>query len=105
MRADGPGDALERGDGAPGDAAYGRDARHPGRAVDPDRAAAALALGAAPVLDRATAELFAQRVEERDPVRDRDALGIQGEDDVGVGDPAGPGALDAQRTGRRRAIS
>ncbi len=45
-----------------------RDAGDTGRAVDPDRAAPALALGAAAVLDGAAAELLAQRVEQRDPV-------------------------------------
>ena len=48
----GVGQAVERRDVAPGDAGERRHARDAGLAVDPDRAAAALALGAAAVLRR-----------------------------------------------------
>ena len=58
-------DSLEGGDVPPGDPASRRDARDPGAPVDPDRAAAALPLGAAAVLDRDAAEVVAQHVEER----------------------------------------
>ena len=66
--------SLERGDVAAGDAAHGGDAGDAGRPVDPHGAAPALALGAAAVLDRAAAELLAQRVQEGDPVLDRDGV-------------------------------
>ena len=55
------GRALERGHLAAGDPSDRGDAGHPGDAVDPDRAAPALALGAAAVLDRADAQLVAER--------------------------------------------
>ena len=64
--------SLEGGDPATGDAADGGDAGDAGRPVDPDGAAPALTLRAAAVLDRAAAELLAQRVQEGDPVLDRD---------------------------------
>jgi hypothetical protein len=43
-------------------------ARNPGRTVHPDRATSALALGAAPVLDRPDAHLFSQDVEQGRPL-------------------------------------
>ena len=92
--------SFHGGDGAPGDTAHGRHARDAWRVVDPDGAAAALALGAAAVLDRAAAELLAQRVEQRGPVCDYDALPVQAECDVGTGRRAGGGAGTAQWTGR-----
>ena len=92
------GKPFEGGDPAPGDAAHRGDARDPGRPVDPDGAAAALALWAAPVLDRMAAELVAQRVEEGDAVPDVDRIPVQDEGDVGTREasdvdplrPAGP---------------
>ena len=62
------GEPLDGGDGAAGHPPQRGDAGHAGRAVDPDRAAPALALGAAPVLDRAAPQLLAQRVEEGGPL-------------------------------------
>ena len=59
------GETVESGDLAALEPADRGDAGDPGRAVHPDRAAAALPLGAAPVLDRAETELVAQDVEER----------------------------------------
>ena len=59
------GQAVEGGHLAAGQPADRGDAGHPGGAVDPDRAAPALALGAAAVLGRADAELLAQDVEQR----------------------------------------
>ena len=50
---------------APGEPPDRRDTGHPGGAVHPDRAAAALALGAAAVLDRAEPELLPQDIEQR----------------------------------------
>ena len=99
---------LEGGHASAGDAADGRDARHPGQAVDPHRAAPALALWAAAVLDRAAAELLAQRVEKRDPVGDDDRVAVQREGDgcaarVGrhrAGRVVGCGAGAAQGVGR-----
>ncbi len=58
---------VERGHLATLEAADRGDAGHPGGPVHPHRAAAALALGAAPVLDRADAQLVAQDIEERGP--------------------------------------
>ena len=56
---------------------HARDAR---RAVDPDGAAPALPLGAAAVLDGATAQLLAERVEERRTVvEDRDLGPVESE--------------------------
>ncbi len=58
-------ETVERRD-LPARHASGRgDAGYAGHAVDEDRAAPALALGAAAVLDRTVAQLIAQRVEER----------------------------------------
>ncbi len=62
-----------------------RHAGHPGQAVDPHGATAALTLRAAAVLDRAAPELLAQRVEERDAVGDGDLAPVQDEGDQGVG--------------------
>jgi hypothetical protein len=62
------GDPLEGGHLAALEPADGGDARHPWGPVDPHRAATALALGAAPVLDRAGAYLVAQDVEQRQAV-------------------------------------
>ena len=75
-----------------GDAADGRDAGDPGRPVDPHGAAPALALRAAAVLDGAAAELLAQRVEEGDPVGDRDRVPVEDE-----GDEARAGARARRR--------
>ncbi len=86
---------FEGGDPATGDTAHRGDTRHARDPVDPDGAAAALALGAAPVLDRTAAELLAEHVEERDPVPDADGLPVQEERDVG------PGGLRRIRSGRR----
>ena len=62
------GSPSTRGHPAAGDAAHRGHAGDAGRAVDPDRAAPALALGTAAVLDRTAAQLLAQRVEEGGPV-------------------------------------
>ena len=51
------------------DPPHRRHARHPGRAVDEDRAAPTLALRAAAVLDRPDAQVLPQGVQERDPPR------------------------------------
>ena len=77
-----------------GDPAQRGDAGHAGQPVDPHRAAAALALGAAAVLDRTAAQLLAQRVEQRDAVGDGDLASVQDEGDEGIGAGA------AQGTGR-----
>jgi len=58
---------LDRGDRSAGDPPDRGDAGDTGGTVDPDRAAATLALGAAAVLDRMARELFTQGVEQRDP--------------------------------------
>ena len=58
-------EALEGGHRAPGHPADRGDAGHPGGAVHPDRAAAALALGAAAVLGGVLTELLAQHLEQR----------------------------------------
>ncbi len=98
--------SLERGDPAPGDAPDGRHAGDAGRPVDPDRAASALALRAAAVLDGATAEFFSQRIEKADPVVDRHLVTVEDERDrSGRGRaearaPFGSGAGSAQRAGR-----
>jgi hypothetical protein len=70
---------FERRDLSALDASDRRDAGDPGSAVDPDGAAAALALRAAPVLDRSAAELVAQCVEEGDPVIDADLVAVEDE--------------------------
>ena len=60
-------------------------AGHPGGTVHPDRAAAALALGAAAVLDRPEPELLAQHVEqERAVVGDLDVGAVDAEPDQGI---------------------
>ncbi len=64
----GSGQAVEGGHLAARQAAGRGHTGHPGRTVDPDRAAAALPLGAAAVLDRADAQLVAEDVEQRRPV-------------------------------------
>ena len=74
---------LDRRHAAAGDAAHRRDARHPGRAVDPDGATPALALRAAAILERATAELLAQRIEQRDAVGDGHGTPVEIEHDAG----------------------
>ena len=58
------GEPVEGGHLPAGQAAHRGDTGHPGGTVDPHRAAAALALGAAAVLDRADAQLLAQHVEQ-----------------------------------------
>ena len=73
--------SLEGGDVAARDAADGRHAGDAGCPVDPHGAAAALALRAAAVLDRAAAELVAQRVQEADPVGDSDRVPVEHEGD------------------------
>ena len=73
--------SLEGGDVAAGDAADGRHAGDAGCPVDPHGAAAALALRAAAVLDRAAAELVAQRVQQGDPVGDGDRVPVEDEGD------------------------
>jgi hypothetical protein len=73
------GQPFERRDRPPGDASNGRDARDPRLTVDPDRAAPALALGAAPVLQGATPQFVAQRVEHRHPVVDDDGITVEDE--------------------------
>ena len=76
----GPGHRRGRGDRPPGDSADRGDARDTRLAVDEDRAAAALALGAAAVLRRAHAEALAQDVEERAAVVEHlDAPAVEGE--------------------------
>ena len=102
--------SLEGGDLTSRDAADRRDAGDAGRAVDPHRAAPALALRAAAVLDGAAAELLAQRVEEADPVLDRDGVAVEDEGDAGHGRARrgaagmlGSGAGSAQGAGCRRA--
>jgi hypothetical protein len=67
----GPELGIEPLHGRDGTAGHTPDRGHAGDtggAVDPDGAAAALPLGAAPVLDRTAAHLLAERVEERSPV-------------------------------------
>jgi len=60
----GVGQAVERRQPPPGDTSDGRDTGDAGVTVDPDRAAAALTLRAAPVLGAPDAEAVAQDVEE-----------------------------------------
>jgi hypothetical protein len=78
-------DALEGGHGATRDARDGRHARHAGQPVDEDRAAAALTLRGAAVLDVAPIEGAAQRVEERAVRGDGDLGAVEGEGDAGAG--------------------
>ena len=102
------GSPSEGGHTSSGDAADGSHARHPGQAVDPHRAAPALSLWAAAVLEGATAELLTQHVEKRDPVGDDDRVAVQREGDgwaarVGrhrAGGVVGCGAGAAQGVGR-----
>jgi len=56
---------FDRRHGSPGDPPHRGHAGHPSHAVDPDRAAAALALRTAPVLYRTAVQLLAQRVKKR----------------------------------------
>ena len=93
------GKPFEGGDATAGDPADGRDAGDPRRAVDPDGAAAALALRAAAVLDRTAAELLAQRVEEGDPVRDGDGRPVRMKETAAVGGQVDPGGRAARRFG------
>ena len=74
-----PGQAFERRDRSPGDPSNRRDAGDPRVTVHPDRAAPALALRAASVLQGATPQLVAQRVEQRDPVVDDDRIAVEDE--------------------------
>ena len=86
--------SLEGGDLTPGDAADGRHAGDAGRPVDPHRAASALTLRAAAVLDGAAAEFLAQRVQEADPVLDRHRVPVEDErDGPGRGRARGRGSL------------
>ena len=76
----GVGQPGERRDLAPGHAGDGRDAGDPRLTVDPDRAAAALALRAAAVLGGARAEAIAQGLEEGGIVRlDLDVPAVEAE--------------------------
>ncbi len=72
--------ALDGGDSSTGDPTDGGDARHAGGAVHPDRAAPALALGTASVLDRTAPQLFPERVKKGRPVVvvDHDGGAIEG---------------------------
>ena len=73
-------EALERGDGSARHPAGGGHAGDPRRAVDQDRAAAALALRAAAVLGRLQAEPVAEHLEQRGTVvghGDRPAVDLQ----------------------------
>ena len=76
---------LHGGHGSAGHPPDRSDAGDAGGAVDPDGAAAALALGAAPVLDRTAADLLAERVEQRgsEIVLDRDGVSVEAEGDGG----------------------
>ena len=97
--------SLQGGDLTPEDAAHGRHAGDAGRPVDPHRATSALTLGAAAVLDGAAAEFLAQRVQETDPVLDRDRGPVEDErDGLGRGRAKargilGSGACSAQKAG------
>ncbi len=57
---------FNRGHRPSGHTSGGSDACHAGSAINPDGAASALALGAAPVLDRTAPQLLPERVKERD---------------------------------------
>ena len=72
--------ALDGGDSSTGDPTDRGDARHAGGAVHPDRAAPALALGTASVLDRTAPQLFPERVKKGRPVVvvDHDGGAIEG---------------------------
>jgi hypothetical protein len=73
------GQTFECRDRSPGDSPNRRDAGDPRVIVDPDRAAPALALRAASVLQGATPQLVAQRVEQRDPVVDGHGIAVEDE--------------------------
>jgi hypothetical protein len=74
---------LNGDDRSTGDPTYRGDTRHAGRTIHPDRAAPALALGAAAILDRVDGELVAENVEQGRPV--------VSDLDVGAVDPEGNG--------------
>ena len=79
-------EAVDGGDRPTGDPADRRHARDPRRAVDQHRAAPALALRAAAVLDRADPELVAQRAEQRTArVADLDLDAVDRQLDDGLG--------------------
>ena len=81
-------EALDRRDRPAGHPAGRRHAGHPRGAVDQHRAAAALALGAAAVLDRAHAEPVAQHVQQGGAVvRHLDPSPVHSQGDAGVHEP------------------
>ena len=80
-------EAVERGDRPPPHPPGRRHARHPGLPVDEHGAAAALALGAAPVLQRADAQPLPQDVEQ--------AVAVVGHLDVSAVDDEGHGRAGA----------
>jgi len=98
-------ETVHRDHRSAGDPPNGGDTGHPGSAVDPHGATAALALGAAAVLDGAAAELLAQRVQETDPVLDRHRAPVEDERDGLVRGRAkergtlGSGPCTAQKAG------
>ncbi len=79
------GQALEGGDVTPVESTDGGDAGHAGGTVDPDGAAAALALGAAAVLQRAQRQVLAQDLEQARPVvGNLDVGAVDAEPDQGI---------------------